>query len=155
MPGWTDEVIRIQQQEDGSYIFEIVELDIIEPALTLSEARHRIVEILSNASKTDQHPARLSEIGAQVEVLQAQIEQLENEADRINTTINKPIQATELLEELPKLDTNLRLFEIDHPLEQHIGRPIVCIGIIMTEDRDDDGDLDIRPVLHTVRYIKV
>lgn len=154
MSGFTDELVQVQQEEDGTYTIEIKELEIIEDGYTLDEARQRIIDVLSDNKNPHQHPARLAEIGSELEVLEAQKDNLLNEKHRLESQVNTPIQATELLEELPRFNTNLRLFEINHPLEQHFGQQIICIGIIMTDDRDNDGDRDVSPVLHTTRRIK-
>jgi len=153
MAGWSDELVRVQQEKDGSYLYEITETETIGRASTLQGAKDDILLWLRNHQANAVNNPRLLEIKQALEKLQKNKEALEAEAA---TIIENPdgILATELLEEIPKFDRALHLFEVDHPLERFWG-DILTIAIIARIDRDDDGDLDIDTVLHSRRIIDV
>lgn len=154
MAGWDDELVLIQQNEDGSYTYEIRELGIVRKHTSLEEARSGLIGTLEQRKADERHPARLAKIQARMEHINAEIEQLHGEYDSLANEADKLIdqgeiiQATELLEQIPQLDRNLRLFTIDHAIEQHIGAQVVCIGFILAGDKDKDGDMELAPMLH-------
>ena len=145
------ELVIVQQEVDGTYKYQIKELDVVSVAGSIDGVVDG-VEYELGAQRPDKDNQRLLAIKTELSGLRAKIDNLTTEAEALRAK-TPDIKAMELLEEMPKFRRVLRLFEIDHPLEIEVWGDILSIGILVKRDKTGDGDLDIDVVLHPRRVI--
>ena len=147
------EILIIQEEEDKTFTYAIPELGIIATAPSADKALDVALGRIRTAIESPS--IRRVEIESRLRELQIEKEELDAELAHLKASFagREPIEAIELLEQIPMAKSLAEWFVKDTSLEKILG-DIKCIAFAIGRDKDGDGDPECVPVIYSSRQIK-